>query len=209
MADLYYWEDKEQKFVIARGTTLKLTEDWKQENENWKTKSIKTAHWKKDHSIRMYAEDGQVRIYNRDNQRAESTTLCKLPEDIYTIEGPGAKAHEEEDRVRILEMQLKEETKKRKEAEAQAAEERDNRTAEKLKARFKDLELEGVSVHRPFHSNHASGIHLTFEAAEIILYNLESLDDEDFLKRLLIKSAGVCSWEELVAKFAKNEKKAS
>lgn len=215
VADLFYWEDKEKKFVIARGTTLNIVKNWKQaiEYQSQEKKKNTSAYWKKEHSIRMYADfdSGHVSVYNNKNQRAKTTALCKLPEDIYEIEGPGAKAQEEADRVQILEMQLKEETKKRKEAEAEAAEERDNRTAEKLNARFKDIGVEGVRVHRPFHSSHASGLHMSFEAAKVILYNLADLDDKESLRRRLIKISGVCSWEELVKleKSEKLEKKAS
>jgi hypothetical protein len=188
VADLYYWEDKEEKFVIPRDTKLVLVKNWKQEIVRKNTQ----AHWKIGHNIRMFVDDSLahcVSVYNNDNQRASSTTLCRLPKDIFKIEGPGAKAHEEQDRVRLLELQLKKETELRKKAEAEAAEERDNRIAEKLKNRFDAIGVfeKGVRVHRPFHSSRASGIHLSFEAAEIVLYNLECLGDADFLKKALDK----------------------
>ena len=184
VADLFYWEDKENKFVIPRETKLVLVKNWKQTIlfEPWEKKKTTNANWKTSHGIRMYAEDGCVIIYNNDNNRAQSTTLCKLIGVTYKIEGPGAKEQEEQDRVKILELQLKKETELRKKAEAEAEEERDNRIAEKLKTRFDKLGLEGVKVHRLFGSSHASGMRMGFEAAEVILYNLEGLDDAEFLK---------------------------
>jgi hypothetical protein len=196
VADLFYWDDKENKFVIPRETKLVLVKDWKQtiNRGSWEKKKSTQAYWKTSHGrIRLTANDDEscVIVYNPDNSRSESIRLCKLPKDIFKIEGPGAKAHEEQDRVRILELQLKKETELRKKAEAEAAEERDNRTAEKLKSRFDAMGVgvfeKGVRVHRPFHSSRASGIHLSFEAAEIVLYNLEGLDDAEFLKKALDK----------------------
>ena len=194
VADFFYWsEEKKENFLfIPRGTKLILRKNWKQKIEypKWKKKKPTNANWKTDHDLRMWGGDispGCAAVYNGDNNRAETTTLCKLPVDVFRIEGPGAAAHEEEDRVRLLELNLKREKKLRQEAEAEAATQRDNLTAEKLKQRFDAIGLDGVKVYRPFHTDRAAGMKMDFDVAEIVLYNLEGLDDERFLKKMLAK----------------------
>lgn len=141
-----YWDEKEGKFIIAKGTTVTLVKTWRQKKSFPSKGKGKTSRWLTKHNVKLattssYFDDYCAPVHNYGNESADVARLCDIPEDTIEIGGPGADAHIEEDRVPLLEIRLEDEKKAREKAEAEAEELTLARRIDKLLARFEKLKI--------------------------------------------------------------------
>ena len=156
-------KERKGEYILARNTTAKLDQEWRQAIPDRKRPAI----WKPEHKFSIRENYGHVEIVNSDLSKAPNVRLCSDNEHL-TLDGPGAMAHIDNDAEAVSARDEKDRLAEIEKATKEALDKEMDNYCDQIAAGLAALGF-NVNTNKGFMANYATRISFSADDAAKIL----------------------------------------